>query len=248
MGHHSEHRVWEHPSHGRPWSDGLHTELHTCVELWGSGWKNSATFISIISAYSKKCFTHQIKLQFFTSIVDFTTTLMSVLQTLMDIVYNIGFCTVKYHIRRHHHYEHWQNFLWQGDYDFGSICLSVSNFAKKTLWTDYDEIYGGGRVVKGVSTSKSILVAIRITMLTDQSEIRPSLNKSWADFDETFRIALQYKEQLMNFLGCSGSPCWLSISKIQTMNCIVRELHSLLLNMRFAFNLCSYTMFILLNL
>ena len=48
-------------------------------------------------------------------------------------------------------------------------------------------------------------------MLTAQSEFRPLLSKSWDDFNEIFRTALQwYKEQLIKFwgdLGClSGSP------------------------------------------
>ena len=50
-------------------------------------------------------------------------------------------------------------------------------------------------------------------MLTVQSEIWPLLNKIWADFDEIFRIALQwYKEQLIKFWSdldhYADSPNW----------------------------------------
>ena len=45
----------------------------------------------------------------------------------------------------------------------------------------------GPWVVKGMSVY--ILVMIRITMLTAQSEIRPLINKLGVDFDENFRIA-----------------------------------------------------------
>ena len=88
-----------------------------------------------------------------------------------------------------------------------SVCLSVCLLATllKNLWTDCDEILEGFGVVK--ETCNYILVAIWITRLTVQSEIRPLLSKLWADFDEIFWIALQwYEEQLMKFLGCSESP------------------------------------------
>ena len=44
------------------------------------------------------------------------------------------------------------------------------------------------------------------------------MKKLWADFDDIFRITLQgYKQQLIWFLGCSGSPCWLSKSLIRAI-------------------------------
>ena len=58
-------------------------------------------------------------------------------------------------------------------------------------------------VVKG--TNDSILVAIQISMVNVQSEIWPLLYKLRADFDEIFKIALQwYMEQFIRFLGRSG--------------------------------------------
>ena len=52
-----------------------------------------------------------------------------------------------------------------------------------------------GGVRGGKKNKWLILVIIWITMLTDQLEILPFLNKLWADFDAIFRIALQwYKE------------------------------------------------------
>ena len=78
------------------------------------------------------------------------------------------------------------------------------------------KFYGGVGVVTG--TSDKILVAILITMLTVQSEIWPLLNKLWTDFDEIFRISLQwYKEQLIKFWEWSRSPCWLSKLGIQAL-------------------------------
>ena len=53
----------------------------------------------------------------------------------------------------------------------------------------------GSGVVKNTSDYTS--VAIWIIMLTAKSEIQPSLNKLWADFNKIFRIALSYKEQLI---------------------------------------------------
>ena len=44
----------------------------------------------------------------------------------------------------------------------------------------------------GKGTSDLILVVSWITMRTVQSEIEPLLNKIWADFNESFSIALQW--------------------------------------------------------
>ena len=45
-------------------------------------------------------------------------------------------------------------------------------------------------------------MVIQIIILTAPSEIKPLLNKIWADFDKIFKITLQlYREQLIKFWG-----------------------------------------------
>ena len=79
-----------------------------------------------------------------------------------------------------------------------SVCLFATLFKKFFNGLQWNFMKWSG-VVKG--TSYYILVVIEITMLTAQSEIHPLLHTLWADFDEIFRIALQwYKVQLIIIL------------------------------------------------
>ena len=112
------------------------------------------------------------------------------------------------------------------------VCLSVSNITKLQ---NYEQIGGtfmvGSGMVEGIGDK--ILVAIQTTMLTTQSEILPLLNKLWLDFDETFRIGLQwYKEQLINFrviwITCTMlSLQIMNLGNTEVVSCLVRDLHSL---------------------
>ena len=91
------------------------------------------------------------------------------------------------------------------------VCLSVNKITQKVMNGLQWNFMGRSVVIKG--TSDLIVVAIWITMLTVQSEIRPLFNNLLPDFDEIFRKALQrYKEQLIKFLGL----IWITMLTLQT--------------------------------
>ena len=90
---------------------------------------------------------------------------------------------------------------------FLSVFLSVTNITKKKYNEIAMKLYGG---VQGAKRNVvRFLVAFRITMLTVQSEIQ-SLFKQLVDFEEIFRIALQWCKEKLIELMWSRSPLWLS--------------------------------------
>ena len=91
----------------------------------------------------------------------------------------------------------WRWFVWSSV--LLSVCL-LATLLKKGMNELRWNFMEGFRVIK--ETCDYILVAIRITMLTVQSEVQPLFNKLRADFDEIFRIALQrYKKEMNKFGG-----------------------------------------------
>ena len=71
-------------------------------------------------------------------------------------------------------------------------------------------------------------MAIWITILTGQSEIWPFFNELWADFDENFRIALQwYKKERIKFCGDVNTMLTLQIANLGITICFVGDVQSL---------------------
>ena len=98
----------------------------------------------------------------------------------------------------------WSKF---GDLDHHADC-SIGNLSitKSYEWIAMKFCGGiqGGKRNKWSSFGAELAV-IQITMLTVQSEIQSLLNKLWGDFDEIFRIALQWhKGNWLNFYGDLG--------------------------------------------
>ena len=118
-------------------------------------------------------------------------------------------------------YERESSSFWKHWFVCLFVCLSVSNITKK--------------VINGLRWRKQVIkfVVIWITMLTTRLKIWPLLNKLGANYDEIFRITLQwYKEHLIKFLG------WIWIAMLTQnfesrqcgvliVNCLVRDLCSL---------------------